>query len=46
MRSTIVALAALVHGVETRVRRLEPDAVVLLTLYVVLLGVIWTQSPA
>ena len=41
-----LALAALVHGVETRVRRLEPDAVVLLTLYVVLLGVIWTQSPA
>ncbi len=41
-----LALAALVHGVETRVRRLEPDAVLLLVIYVALLGVIWTGSPA
>ncbi|MGM0385735.1 MAG: sodium:calcium antiporter [Actinomycetota bacterium] len=40
-----LALAALVHGVETRVRRLEPDAVVLLVIYVALLGAIWTGNP-
>lgn len=29
-----VALAAVVHGEETRIRRLEPDAIVLLLAYV------------
>ena len=36
-----LALAALVHGVETRVRRLEPDAVLVLTTYAVLLLMVW-----
>ncbi|NCD18847.1 MAG: sodium:calcium antiporter [Actinobacteria bacterium] len=41
-----LALAALVHGVETRVRRLEPDAVLLLVIYVTLLAAVWTGRPA
>lgn len=39
-----LALAALVHGLETRVRRLEPDAVVVLAIYVALLGAIWNGA--
>lgn len=35
---TAMALAAVVHGEETRLRRLEPDAALLLTIYLVLLG--------
>lgn len=41
-----LALAAIVHGVETRIRRLEPDAAVLLVVYVSLLALIWTSSPS
>jgi cation:H+ antiporter len=40
-----LALAALVHGLETRVRRLEPDAVALLAVYVGLLYAVWTARP-
>lgn len=36
-----LALAALVHGVETRVRRLEPDAVLVLATYGALLTLVW-----
>lgn len=36
-----IALAAVVHGTRTRIRRLEPDAIVLLATYVVLLGAVW-----
>jgi cation:H+ antiporter len=39
-----IALAAVVHGTRTRFRRLEPDAVVLLIAYVVLLAAIWNSS--
>ncbi len=39
-----VALAAVVHGTRTRIRRLEPDAVVVLIGYVVLLGAVWRAS--
>lgn len=40
-----LALAALVHGFETRVRRLEPDAVVLLLGYVGALVAVWVVGP-
>ena len=40
-----LALAAIVHGSETRVRRLEPDAVVLLVAYGGVLYAIWTVRP-
>lgn len=39
-----IAIAAVVHGTETRIRRLEPDAVVLLIAYIALLGAVWTVS--
>ena len=39
-----IAVAAVVHGTETRIRRLEPDAMVLLLTYVLLLGAVWTAS--
>jgi cation:H+ antiporter len=39
-----VALAAVVHGTETRIRRLEPDAVVVLLVYVLLLGAVWSAT--
>ncbi len=39
-----IALAAVVHGTRTRFRRLEPDAIMLLIAYVVLLGAIWRSS--
>lgn len=37
-----LALAALVHGLETRIRRLEPDAIVLLAVYGSLLYAVWS----
>ena len=40
-----LALAALVHGLETRVRRLEPDAVLLLLAYAGALYAIWEVRP-
>lgn len=40
-----LALAALVHGTETRVRRLEPDAVLLLAAYVGSLLALWSVRP-
>lgn len=40
-----LALAALVHGFETRVARLEPDAVVLLLGYVGALVAVWAAGP-
>jgi hypothetical protein len=36
-----LALAAIVHGTETRVARLEPDAVLLLLVYLGGLGAVW-----
>jgi cation:H+ antiporter len=39
-----LALAAVVHGERTRVTRLEPDAVLLLGLWVVLLGFVFRAS--
>lgn len=36
-----LALTAVVHGTETRFRRLEPDAVAVLLGYVVLIGAVW-----
>ncbi|HLE78751.1 MAG TPA: hypothetical protein VI687_00020 [Candidatus Limnocylindrales bacterium] len=39
-----IALAAVVHGTRTRIRRLEPDAFVVLVAYVVLIGAIWEAS--
>lgn len=40
-----LALAALVHGTETRARRLEPDALLLLVAYAGGLFAIWTVRP-
>lgn len=40
-----LALAALVHGTETRVRRLEPDAVLLLVAYAGGLLAVWNVRP-
>ncbi len=39
-----IALAAVVHGTRTRVRRLEPDATLLLVAYVLLIGAVWLSS--
>jgi len=39
-----IALAAVVHGTRTRMRRLEPDALVVLVLYVLLLGAVWKAT--
>jgi cation:H+ antiporter len=39
-----LALAAVVHGTRTRIRHLEPDAVAVLVVYVVLLAAIWRSS--
>jgi cation:H+ antiporter len=40
-----MALAAIVHGAETRVRRLEPDAILLLMAYAGALFAIWSVRP-
>lgn len=40
-----LALAALVHGTETRVRRLEPDAILLLVVYAGALFAVWSVRP-
>lgn len=40
-----IALAALVHGTETRARRLEPDAVFLLIAYAGALFAVWSARP-
>ncbi|NLI19217.1 MAG: sodium:calcium antiporter [Actinomycetales bacterium] len=39
------SMTAIVHGLETRIRRLEPDAVVLLMLYGAMLAVLWWGRP-
>jgi len=39
-----IALAAVVHGTRTRIRRLEPDAVAVLVTYVFLLAALWRSS--
>ncbi|HWP62163.1 MAG TPA: sodium:calcium antiporter [Candidatus Binatia bacterium] len=39
-----IALTAIVHGAETRLRRLEPDAVLLLASYVVLATLVWSAT--
>ncbi|MEX2548113.1 MAG: sodium:calcium antiporter [Chloroflexota bacterium] len=39
-----LALAAVIHGTETRIRRLEPDAVGVLLVYVLLLGAVWVST--
>ena len=39
-----IALAAVVHGTRTRIRRLEPDAVALLATYALLLGAVWAAT--
>ncbi len=39
-----IALAAVVHGTRTRIRRLEPDAILVLVTYVFLLGALWRAS--
>jgi cation:H+ antiporter len=41
-----VALAAVIHGEETRIRRLEPDAVLVLVIWASLLGAIYVASGA
>jgi Ca2+/Na+ antiporter len=40
-----LALAALVHGTETRARRLEPDAILLLVAYAGALFAVWNVRP-
>jgi cation:H+ antiporter len=40
-----LALSAIVHGAETRVRKLEPDAVLLLVVYVGALFAVWSVRP-
>ncbi len=40
-----VALSAIVHGQETRMRRLEPDAIVLLLAYAATLGAVLASQP-
>ncbi|MEX1173276.1 MAG: hypothetical protein WEG56_11780 [Chloroflexota bacterium] len=37
-----MAVTAVIHGTETRIARLEPDAVALLVVYAALLGAVWT----
>ena len=39
-----IALAAVVHGTRTRIRRLEPDAMVVLVAYVLLIGALWRSA--
>ena len=39
-----IALAAVVHGTRTRIRRLEPDAIAVLVTYVVLLAALWRTA--
>lgn len=39
-----IALAALAHGKPTRFRRLEPHALMVLVVYVLLLGAVWQAS--
>lgn len=39
-----LAQAAVIHGTETRIRRLEPDAVAVLLVYVGLLGAVWVST--
>lgn len=39
-----IALAAVAHGARTRIRRLEPDAVLLLLVYVLVLAALWRSS--
>ena len=39
-----IALAAVVHGTRTRIRRLEPDAIAVLVTYVVLLAALWRAA--
>lgn len=39
-----IALSAVVHGTRTRIRRLEPDAVLLLLVYVLLIGALWRTA--
>jgi cation:H+ antiporter len=39
-----IALTAIVHGAETRLRRLEPDAVLLLVSYGVLAALVWSAT--
>ena len=39
-----LALAAVIHGTETRIRRLEPDAVGVLLVYVMILGAVWVST--
>jgi cation:H+ antiporter len=39
-----LALAAVVHGAEIRIRRLEPDAIAILFVYILLLGAVWTAT--
>jgi cation:H+ antiporter len=41
-----MALAAIVHGAETRARRLEPDAVLLLVAYAGALLAVWNARPS
>jgi cation:H+ antiporter len=40
-----LALAAIVHGGETRIARLEPDAILLLLAYLGTLAALWATSP-
>jgi cation:H+ antiporter len=39
-----IALAAIVHGERTKANRLEPDAMVLLAAYLLMLGAIWVAA--
>ena len=39
-----LALSAVVHGAETRIRRLEPDATLLLVAYVGVLAAVWATT--
>lgn len=39
-----IALAAVVHGTRTRISRLEPDAVLVLVAYVLLIGAVWSAA--
>lgn len=40
-----LALAAIVHGIETRIRRLEPDAIVVILAYIGVLAAVWSARP-
>ena len=39
-----IALAAVVDGTRTRIRRLEPDAVLVLVTYLLLIGAVWRSA--